>query len=126
MNWIGLFILLFLVAVAVGVIIAVGSSYIDEEKDRRRLWHKRMKSCKKCGYSLRGGQKICPECGSPLTLLEPHRPKLIFIQASSLDDPSVHSPTMDIFTKSAQRWDCMNPELEKYSGMPPIPDEFGR
>ena len=72
---------------------------------------------------LRG---FCAECGSPVVLREAHRPKLMFIHASSLDDPSRYSPTMDIFTSSAQPWDVMNPDLEKHPRMPPIPESFGR
>ena len=69
---------------------------------------------------------FCSDCGSPLTILEPHRPKLIFIHAASLDDPKIHNPTMDIFTESANEWDVMNPELEKFPGMPPVPADLGR
>lgn len=69
---------------------------------------------------------FCGDCGSPLVILEPHRPKLVFLQAASLDDAGRHEPTMDIFTASAQPWDVMNPALEKHPGMPPIPDELGR
>jgi len=59
-------------------------------------------------------------------MLEPHRPKLVFIQAASLDDPSIYKPTMEIFTDRAHHWDVLNPELELFPGMPPISDEFGR
>lgn len=69
---------------------------------------------------------FCAECGSPLTLLEPHRPKFVILQAASLDDPSIHKPTMNIFTDSAHRWDVLDPELEAFPGMPPISDDLGR
>jgi hypothetical protein len=39
---------------------------------------------------------------------------MFIIYASSLDDPSWHRPTMDIFTSSAQPWDHMDPALLKY------------
>lgn len=68
---------------------------------------------------------FCADCGSPLSLLEPHRPKFVFLQAASLDDPASHKPTMDIFTDSAHPWDSLNPALEKHAGMPPIPDDAG-
>ncbi len=76
------------------------------------------------GNTMRRG--FCAECGSPITILEPHRPKLAFIHAASLDDPSTYKPTMDIFTASAHPWDVMNPKLEKFAGMPPVPDSLGR
>ena len=41
---------------------------------------------------------------------------VIGVRAGSLDDPSWHRPAVDIFTKSAQPWDYMNPELPKYPG----------
>ena len=69
---------------------------------------------------------FCAECGSPVVLLEGHRPKLMFIHAASLDDPSGYAPTMDIFTASAQPWDAMSPSLEKHERMPPIPASLGR
>lgn len=72
---------------------------------------------------LRG---FCPECGSPIVIYEPHRPKLAIVYAATLDDPSRHTPTMDIFTASAQPWDVMNPDLQKFPAMPPMPESFGR
>ena len=68
---------------------------------------------------------FCPECGSTLTLFEPHRPKLMFIHAASLDEPAIYKPTMDIFTSSSHSWDAMNAETEKHARMPPIADGFG-
>ena len=35
------------------------------------------------------------------------------------DDPSWFRPEADIFVKSAQPWDYMNPDLPKYSAYPP-------
>ena len=67
----------------------------------------------------------CPQCSSPVWLLEPHRPKLVFLHAASLDDPGIYNPVMDIFTDSAHRWDVMDPATEKFPQMPPVPDEFG-
>ena len=76
------------------------------------------------GNEVRRG--FCADCGSPVTLLEPDRPKLVFLQAGSLDDPSNHEPTMDIFIASAHPWDTLDPQLEKFPGMPPVPDSLGR
>jgi hypothetical protein len=42
------------------------------------------------------------------------------IVASSLDDPSIFKPAMDIFTSSAQPWDHMDPALPKFTKMPPM------
>ena len=72
---------------------------------------------------LRG---FCSECGSPLIIRAPYRPKIVFIHAASLDDPSSHKPTTDIFTDSAQPWGVMAADLEKCPGAPPVPDSLGR
>jgi hypothetical protein len=68
------------------------------------------------GNTVRRG--FCPECGSPLFGQSPARPDFIGIRAGSLDDPSWHQPSMDIYTDSAQPWDYMNPELPKFPKMP--------
>jgi hypothetical protein len=73
------------------------------------------------GYTFRRG--FCAECGSPVLAREPHRPRIVLIQAGSLDDPSRHQPAVDIYTKRAQPWDYMNPELPKLPAMPPLPDD---
>jgi hypothetical protein len=41
------------------------------------------------------------------------------IQATSLDDPTIFKPGMDIYTSSAQPWDHMDPALPKFPKMPP-------
>ena len=57
---------------------------------------------------------FCAECGSPVMAKQSQWPVFI-IYASSVDDPSCHRPTMDIFTSSAQPWDHMDPALPKYT-----------
>ncbi len=54
-----------------------------------------------------------PHCGSPVMIKLERMPDAIGLQAASLDDPSQYRPTVDIFTTSAQPWDCMRPELQK-------------
>ncbi len=63
---------------------------------------------------------FCPTCGSPLVASVPGVSNLIVLKAGSLDDPSVHRPTMDIYMDSAQPWDYPNPELTKFPKMPPL------
>ena len=63
---------------------------------------------------------FCPECGARLLAYADAIPGLLMIQAGSLDDPSQYKPQMDIYTKSAQPWDHMDPALPKFAGMPPI------
>jgi hypothetical protein len=61
---------------------------------------------------------FCIGCGSPLFAKESAAPDIIVIAASSLDDPSRYQPTGDLWTSSAQRWDHMNPDLEKFETQP--------
>ena len=56
---------------------------------------------------------FCPTCGSP-TFIDPKSYQLRGVTASSLDEPNGFEPAMDIFTKSALKWDYMNPELPKF------------
>lgn len=61
---------------------------------------------------------FCAECGSPLLGKIAEEPDIMVIQAASLDEPSWHKPTMDLFLSSAQPWDYMNPELTKFAKEP--------
>ena len=45
-------------------------------------------------------------------------PEVVGVRVGSLDDPSRYRPTMDIFVRSAQSWDSLNPELPKFPGYP--------
>jgi hypothetical protein len=63
---------------------------------------------------------FCPTCGSRLFAMPPFAPDLMVIAATSLDDPSIFKPAMDIYTSSAQHWDFMNPALPKFPKMPPM------
>ena len=62
---------------------------------------------------------FCPDCGSPLYVQVSTRPDLVGIRVASFDDPSWFRPEADIFVKSAQPWDYMDPDLPKYPTYPP-------
>src|SRR5882672_1707615 len=62
---------------------------------------------------------FCPDCGTMLFLRVSARPDLVAIRVGTLDDPSGFRPAADIFVKSAQPWDYMNPDLPKYPAYPP-------
>ena len=61
---------------------------------------------------------FCPECGSRLFGKTSGMTDLAMFTAGSLDDPTQYTPSMDIFTSSAQPWDHMNPALPKFPKMP--------
>ena len=62
---------------------------------------------------------FCGDCGSPLYVQVATRPDLVGIRVGSFDDPSWFRPEADIFVKSAQPWDYMNPDLPKHPSYPP-------
>jgi hypothetical protein len=62
---------------------------------------------------------FCDECGCPLYIRVSSRPDIVGLRVGSLDDPGEFQPEADIFVKSAQPWDHMNPDLPKYQTYPP-------
>ena len=60
------------------------------------------------------GRGFCADCGSPVVATQAGFP-IYIVYAASLDDPSWHRPTMEIFTSSAQPWDQLNPALPHYA-----------
>jgi hypothetical protein len=62
---------------------------------------------------------FCQECGSPLFIRVSSRPDIVGLRVGSLDNPGEFRPEADIFVKSAQPWDHMNPDLPKYETYPP-------
>lgn len=62
---------------------------------------------------------FCGDCGSPLYVQVATRPDIVGLRVGTLDDPSQFRADADIFTRSAQPWDHMNPALPKYDTYPP-------
>jgi hypothetical protein len=62
---------------------------------------------------------LCENCGSPLYSQVSTNPERIGLRVGSLDDPSIFRPDADIFVKSAQPCDYMNPAVPKYDTYPP-------
>ena len=61
---------------------------------------------------------FCGECSSPLYVQVSTRPDLIGLRVTSLDDPSWFRPDANIFTKSAQPWDRLDPAVPAYPTYP--------
>jgi hypothetical protein len=72
---------------------------------------------------------FCGDCGSPLYVQVSTRPDIVGLRVGTLDDPSAFRPEADIFVKSAQPWEHLDPALPKYETYPPgrsyQPDERG-
>ncbi|HEY4030593.1 MAG TPA: GFA family protein [Caulobacteraceae bacterium] len=69
------------------------------------------------GMAMR--RSFCPECGTPLFSEALSRPQLIIIRAGALDDPDLAEPSAAIWTSSAPRWACIDPELKQFPAQPP-------
>jgi hypothetical protein len=62
---------------------------------------------------------FCGDCGSPLFIRVSTRPDIVGLRVGTLDDPSEFRPEADIFVRSAQPWEHLNPALPKYDTYPP-------
>lgn len=67
---------------------------------------------------------FCPNCGSQVHSLNAGMKGLLFIRASSLDDPEIFKPQMVVYTGRAASWDSIAPDLPAFEGMAPISDEL--
>ncbi len=68
---------------------------------------------------------FCPTYGSAVFS---RNSGMLFVGASSLDDPEVFRPQMIVYTKRAPSWDYMDTSLPSFDGMPDpadMPDMVG-
>ncbi len=63
------------------------------------------------GRQLKRG--FCADCGSNV-LVQCSFPGIIFVVASSLDDPSEFKPQHEIWISTAQPWDTLDPSLRHF------------
>ena len=61
---------------------------------------------------------FCPDCGSPIYSTNAAMPGMIFIRASSLDDPEVAVPSMAVYASRAPSWDHIDPSVQGFPIMP--------
>ncbi|MDP6704997.1 MAG: GFA family protein [Alphaproteobacteria bacterium] len=62
---------------------------------------------------------FCPTCGGPVYSLNSGMPEMIFLRASSLDDPEVFKPQFVVYTSRAASWDHVDPSIPSFATMPP-------
>lgn len=62
---------------------------------------------------------FCPVCGAPVYSLNSAFPDMVFVRASSLDDPEVFKPQLIVYTSRAPSWDHMDKSLPSFEGNPP-------
>ena len=62
---------------------------------------------------------FCGDCGSPLYIQVASRPDIVGLRVGTLDVPGEFHPEANIFVKSAQPWDRLDPALPQYETYPP-------
>ncbi|MDX2275586.1 MAG: GFA family protein [Hyphomonadaceae bacterium] len=62
---------------------------------------------------------FCPVCGAAIFSTNAGMPGLVFLRASSLDDPEVFKPQMHVYAARAPSWDHRTEGLPAFDTMPP-------
>lgn len=65
---------------------------------------------------------FCPECGCAVASTNSAMPGLVFVRASSLDDPEAFKPQMVVYADRAASWDTMDPALPAFATVPDADD----
>ncbi len=65
---------------------------------------------------------FCPHCGSPVYSKNSAMQDMVFVRASSLDDPEVFQPQMVVYTKRELSWNKLDAALPSFESMPPPRD----
>ena len=65
---------------------------------------------------------FCPNCASPIYSTNSGMAGLVFVRASSLDDPNDFKPQMVVYTDRAASWDVMDELLPAFARMPSADD----
>ena len=61
---------------------------------------------------------FCGDCGTPLYVQVSTRPDIVGVRVCTFDDPSWFRPEANIFARSAQPWDHMDPGVPKFATYP--------
>ena len=61
---------------------------------------------------------FCPTCGAAVYSRNSGVPGLVFVRASSLDDPEVFQPQMIVYSSRKPSWDHMDASLPSFAEMP--------
>jgi len=64
-------------------------------------------------------RKFCPTCGAAILSTNSGMPGMVFVRASSLDDPEVFQPQLAVYTSRGPSWDKLDPALSSFPEMPP-------
>jgi hypothetical protein len=61
---------------------------------------------------------FCPNCGAPLYSTNAAMPGLMFLRASSLDDPDQITPQMVVYASRAPKWGVIDASLPAFAEVP--------
>jgi hypothetical protein len=64
---------------------------------------------------------FCPCCGSGIYSRNAAMPHLIFLRASTLDDPGLFAPQMAVYASRAPTWDPVSEGVPAFAESPPRP-----
>ncbi|MBI3675336.1 MAG: GFA family protein [Proteobacteria bacterium] len=62
---------------------------------------------------------FCPNCGSGVFARVSAMPGMIFVRASTLDDPSIFVPQLTVYASRAPAWDPVSPDIPAFDERPP-------
>lgn len=61
---------------------------------------------------------FCGECGAAILSRNSAMPGMVFLRASSLDDPDAVMPSMIVYASRAPKWDVMDKNLPTFAELP--------
>lgn len=61
---------------------------------------------------------FCGDCGTPLYVQVSTRPDIVGVRFCTFDDPGWFRPDANIFVKSAQPWDHLDPGVPQFATYP--------
>jgi hypothetical protein len=61
---------------------------------------------------------FCPICGSAIYSKNSGMPGMVFVRASSMDEPDLIAPALVVFASRAPSWDFIDPRLPAFPTMP--------
>lgn len=64
-------------------------------------------------------RRFCPNCGAAVYSTNAAMAGMVFVRASSLDDPEAFKPQMIVYASRAPSWDVMDSNLPSFAEMPP-------
>ena len=62
---------------------------------------------------------FCPSCGSSVYSRNDAMPHIIFLRASTLDDPDLFAPQLVVYASRAPAWDPVSGGMLTFAGSPP-------